>query len=94
MGGRPAPFGIDEEQLDEVLDHIIEDPQLDISGVEPSLAGPKRPQDRVALSGLKDSFAASLTAPTAERGFALDKSALSASSDYRENGSSAPEMTW
>lgn len=30
--------------------------QLDMSTVEPSLAGPKRPQDRVALPKLKDSF--------------------------------------
>ncbi len=29
---------------------------LDLSTVEPSLAGPKRPQDRVALSQAKDSF--------------------------------------
>ena len=29
---------------------------LDLSTVEPSLAGPKRPQDRVPLSGVKESF--------------------------------------
>jgi aconitate hydratase len=29
---------------------------LDMSSVEPSLAGPKRPQDRVALSGAADAF--------------------------------------
>jgi len=34
--------------------------ELDISTVEPSLAGPKRPQDRVALSGAAKAFAASL----------------------------------
>ncbi|MCB9687547.1 MAG: aconitate hydratase AcnA [Alphaproteobacteria bacterium] len=32
---------------------------LDLSTVEPSLAGPKRPQDRVALSGMKASYVAS-----------------------------------
>ena len=37
--------------------------ELDLGTVEPSLAGPKRPQDRVALSGLKQAFAQSLTAP-------------------------------
>ena len=46
--------------------------ELDLAAVEPSLAGPKRPQDRVALSGMKSSFRASLTAPVAERGFGLD----------------------
>jgi aconitate hydratase len=34
--------------------------ELDLSTVEPSLAGPKRPQDRIALSGAKDGFRASL----------------------------------
>ena len=30
--------------------------ELDLSAVEPSLAGPKRPQDRVALHGVRQSF--------------------------------------
>jgi aconitate hydratase len=30
--------------------------ELDLSTVEPSLAGPKRPQDRVALSGAREAF--------------------------------------
>ena len=30
--------------------------ELDLSSVEPSLAGPKRPQDRVALHGVRQSF--------------------------------------
>jgi aconitate hydratase A / 2-methylisocitrate dehydratase len=34
--------------------------ELDLGDVEPSLAGPKRPQDRVALHGAKDAFRASL----------------------------------
>ncbi len=33
---------------------------LDLGSVEPSLAGPRRPQDRVALGGVKESFAAEL----------------------------------
>ena len=40
--------------------------------VEPSLAGPKRPQDRVPLTAIKSSFETALTAPVSERGFALD----------------------
>jgi aconitate hydratase len=32
--------------------------ELDLSSVEPSLAGPRRPQDRVALPGVWDSFCA------------------------------------
>ena len=36
--------------------------ELDLSTVEPSLAGPKRPQDRVPLAGAKAGFAESLPA--------------------------------
>lgn len=36
--------------------------ELDLSSVEPSLAGPKRPQDRVALASAKSGFAATLPA--------------------------------
>ncbi len=35
--------------------------ELDLSTVEPSLAGPKRPQDRVALSKVAEEFASALT---------------------------------
>src|SRR5262249_43990851 len=34
--------------------------ELDLATVEPSIAGPKRPQDRVALSGAPDSFRTAL----------------------------------
>jgi aconitate hydratase len=45
--------------------------ELELSNVEPSLAGPKRPQDRVALSQMKSAFGKALQAPTKERGFGL-----------------------
>ena len=45
--------------------------ELDLAAVEPSLAGPKRPQDRVALAQMKDAFRKALTAPVKERGFGL-----------------------
>ncbi|MGI6402431.1 MAG: aconitate hydratase AcnA [Thermoguttaceae bacterium] len=44
---------------------------LDLATVVPSLAGPKRPQDRVPLTEMKESFHHSLRAPISERGFAL-----------------------
>ncbi len=44
---------------------------LDLGTVQPCLAGPKRPQDRVPLSALKDSFRRTIRAPIDERGFAL-----------------------
>ncbi|MCB9693759.1 MAG: aconitate hydratase AcnA [Alphaproteobacteria bacterium] len=42
--------------------------ELDLSSVEPSLAGPKRPQDRIALSQMAEKFEAYLTAPVGHRG--------------------------
>lgn len=50
--------------------------ELDISTVEPSLAGPKRPQDRISLANMKDDFLRSLTAPIKELGFGLSSSEL------------------
>ncbi|MGH7475678.1 MAG: aconitate hydratase [Longimicrobiales bacterium] len=41
--------------------------ELDMSTVEPSLAGPRRPQDRIALSGAKVAFTEAFNAFAAER---------------------------
>jgi aconitate hydratase len=49
---------------------------LDLGSVEPSLAGPKRPQDRVPLRAMKKSFRRALQAPLAEGGFALSPQQL------------------
>ncbi len=48
--------------------------ELDLSTVVPSLAGPKRPQDRVSLADVKNNFKTSLTAPVVNRGFGLTES--------------------
>ncbi len=50
--------------------------ELDLGSVVPSLAGPKRPQDRVALSDMKSTFQKALTAPVKERGYGLDEADL------------------
>jgi aconitate hydratase len=50
--------------------------ELDLATVVPSLAGPKRPQDRVALSDMKSSFNAALRAPVGPAGFGLDDAKL------------------
>ncbi|MFO0900177.1 MAG: aconitate hydratase AcnA [Pirellulales bacterium] len=61
---------------------------LDLGTVEPSLAGPKRPQDRVPLKQMKQSFRTALKAPIAERGFALDDAALARTGTIAANGHS------
>ena len=60
--------------------------ELDLSTVEPSLAGPKRPQDRIRLGELKRAFEASLSAPFDQRGFNLSPDALKRSVQLRMNG--------
>lgn len=50
--------------------------ELDMSTVVPSLAGPKRPQDRITLKDMPSSFRNSLTAPAKERGFELNDNQL------------------
>tara|TARA_B100000959_G_scaffold71563_3_gene75894 strand:- start:7021 stop:9747 length:2727 start_codon:yes stop_codon:yes gene_type:complete len=47
---------------------------LDLSTVEPSLAGPKRPQDRVPLSEMKSHWRESLNAPIGHQGHGIDSS--------------------
>ncbi len=51
--------------------------ELNLADVVPSLAGPKRPQDRVALSDMKKSFESALVAPVKDRGFGLSADELS-----------------
>lgn len=42
---------------------------LDLSTVSPSLAGPKRPQDRIEIGNVKSTFADLFAKPTSENGF-------------------------
>jgi aconitate hydratase len=60
--------------------------ELDLSTVEPSLAGPKRPQDRVALSSMKSQFREALQAPVKDRGFGLSQAQLSKTATASFNG--------
>ena len=43
--------------------------ELDLADIRPSVAGPKRPQDRIELPNLKEQFAALLRKPTSEGGY-------------------------
>jgi aconitate hydratase len=60
--------------------------ELDLSSVEPSLAGPKRPQDRTPLKEMQRSFQAALTAPLKERGYALMPEDVQRSGSMGTNG--------
>jgi aconitate hydratase len=61
---------------------------LDLSTIEPSLAGPKRPQDRVALCDMQQSFRTSLTAPIGKAGFGISSDSLATKSVVKDNGHS------
>ena len=45
------------------------DLELDLAGVRPSVAGPKRPQDKIELAALKEEFIKAFSKPVAENGF-------------------------
>jgi aconitate hydratase len=59
LWGMPAKGQIDYSQ----------DIEFDLGGVVPSVAGPKRPQDRIELRSLKQEFISSFSRPVAENGF-------------------------
>ncbi len=60
--------------------------ELDLGDVVPSLAGPKRPQDRINLSDMKKSFQDILTAPAEKRGFSLEDKDLTRKASLDING--------
>lgn len=65
--------------------------ELDLGSVETSLAGPKRPQDRIVLSRMKETFQNSLTSNDPTMGFNLPADKLTSKGIYK-NGQSV-EMT-
>ena len=60
--------------------------ELDLRTVEPSLSGPKRPQDRVSLSEMKSHWRASLNAETGHQGHGIDPNRNSDSSPIGGRG--------
>src|SRR5262249_34479997 len=68
--------------------------ELDLATVVPSVAGPKRPQDRIELPNLKREFVAAFAKPVTENGFGksgdeLARSfAISARDGFRAGGGS------
>lgn len=47
--------------------------ELDLSSVQPSLAGPKRPHDRVNLVDMKSDFTTCLTSKVGFKGYGLNE---------------------
>jgi aconitate hydratase len=75
-------FGIPDKSAGIVYSQDIE---LDLADVTPNVAGPKRPQDRIALPELRTSFLAALDRPLTENGFGK-KDAAVATANVKLNG--------
>jgi aconitate hydratase len=60
--------------------------KLDLASLQPSLAGPKRPQDRVALSDMQRSFHKSLAASHKDRGYALTEEQMTKTVPFEGSG--------
>jgi aconitate hydratase len=76
-------------RTDDTPDPVFTDTlELDLGAVEPSLAGPKRPQDRVPLKDLRATFHKSLTTPVKDRGYGLAEAETAKTVDIRDNGHS------
>ncbi|TCT26654.1 aconitase [Melghiribacillus thermohalophilus] len=59
------------DQKDPEFTEVVE---INLSELEPNLSGPKRPQDLIPLSKMKEEFNKALTAPAGNQGFGLDES--------------------
>lgn len=60
--------------------------ELELDSVQPSLAGPKRPQDRVTIDNMRSEFRKALVTPKSERGFALTAEQVDKKITFGTNG--------
>jgi aconitate hydratase len=60
--------------------------ELDLGSIVPSVAGPKRPHDRVPVSALKDDFASGLTKPVSFKGYGLKADEVAKTADFTFEG--------
>ncbi len=67
------------------IDYSV-DIELDLADVRPSVAGPKRPQDRIQLDGLKKKFELLFESPKAEGGYGKTRTDLEARFPIHLNG--------
>jgi len=56
--------------------------ELDLGDVQPSMSGPKRPQDRIVLGDVQREFKESLSRPASPQGFGLTEDRLSRTGRY------------
>ncbi len=71
---------------DSAVPSYTETLSFDLSAVQPSLAGPKRPQDRVLLADMRRSFRETLVAPVSANGYGIAPEAVGASAVVNVHG--------
>jgi aconitate hydratase len=74
------------------IDYSI-DIDLDLADVQPSVSGPKRPQDRINLGELGETFRDLFSKPVAEGGYGKSEDLLSKRTPVSVNGSKAADAT-
>jgi aconitate hydratase len=67
------------------------DIDLDLSTVQPGVAGPKRPQDRINVPDLKNTFTSLLTKSVADGGYGKAANDLSKTAAVKRNGSQSAD---
>ena len=81
-------FRTDETQDPDFIDTL----ELDMSTVSSSLSGPKRPQDRITLPALQDTFKKSLTTAAGPQGFGLQQGELDRQGTYSDSDGHSIDM--
>ncbi len=76
----------DSDQPEPSFTQVME---INLSEIVPSLAGPKRPQDRVALTDVKAKFKHALITPRAENGFGISPEEIGRTETVQINGNTA-----
>jgi len=67
--------------------------ELDLGDVTPSVAGPKRPQDRIRVPDLKEAFAESFVSPAGPKGFGRKADDLKTTGTYRDDKGNELEIS-
>ncbi|MBX6353266.1 MAG: aconitate hydratase AcnA, partial [Thermoflavifilum sp.] len=78
-----------DETPDPVFTDVVE---LDLSTVQPTLAGPKRPQDKIELNRMKQNFEETLRKPIDQGGFGLTEEQVQKTAQVRHKDGSEETM--
>jgi aconitate hydratase len=71
-------------RTDDMADPVFTDTiELDLGSVVPSLAGPKRPQDRVELTNMKEAFNSIIRTPIDKGGYGLSEEKIAQSAEVK-----------